>query len=344
MSEPLTPAPRAAGRQPSDTRKLVAVLLGLTALVTLMLCAFALPSVNSGPHQMPVGVTGPRATAQELEHKLDGSEWDVTFYDNTDALTSAIKERDITGGIAMAAGQVDVYTATAGSPMGSSALTTLGNTLAAQQNTKATVHDLVSFPDDDPRGAGLAAAALPLIFGGMVPAALLSRIFPGHAGLRTRLAGAVLFSLLAGAAVTAFLQYGTRSLSGTYWLTALGVSLNMAALSMTFIGLEALIGIPGLGIGAVVMMFIGNPLSGLSTGPHWLPDGWSTLGQLLPPGASGSLLRANAYFDGTGAMTPALALTTWVAFGLLLNFTADRRGPRTAGQDTSPAQAQPVAS
>ncbi|MGA5196550.1 hypothetical protein [Streptomyces exfoliatus] len=50
----------------------------------------------------------------------------------------------------------------------------------------------------------------------------------------------------------------------------------------------------GFGLGAVVVMFLGNPLSGVASGPHWLPDGWVTVGQLLPPGASGSLLRANA--------------------------------------------------
>ncbi|WP_328875403.1 hypothetical protein OHT76_37975 [Streptomyces sp. NBC_00287] len=315
----LTATTGPATRRSGSKRKLVAVLLGLTAVVTLMLCAFALPSVNSGPHEMPADVTGTHATAEELAHKLNGSEWDVTVYDNTDALASAIKERDITGGIAVIEGRVDVYTATAGAPMGSSALTTLGNTLAAQLDTKATVHDLVPFPDDDPRGA--AAAALPLIFGGMVPAALLSRLFPGHAGLRTRLAGAMLFSLLAGAAVTAFLRYGTGSLSGTYWLTALGVSLGMAALSM---------------------MFLGNPLSGLSSGPHWLPSGWSTLGQLLPPGASGSLLRANAYFDGTGAMPPALVLTAWVALGLVLVLIADRRGPKAVAPTATVSPAQPI--
>lgn len=51
-------------------------------------------------------------------------------------------------------------------------------------------------------------------------------------------------------------------------------------------------------------MLLGNPLSGLARGPHWLPNGWATLGQLLPPGASGSLLRANAFFDGTGVAAP----------------------------------------
>lgn len=326
MSKHPAPEHGPTAEQPGSTRKLIAVLLGLTAVVTLMLCAFALPSVNSGPHGMPVGLTGNRTAVQALEHKLDSSQWDVTVYDDSDALASAIKNRDITGGIAVTPGKVDVYTATAGGPMGSSALTALGNTLAAQQKAGATVHDLVPFPDDDPRGAGLAAAGLPLIFGGIVPAVLLTRLFPGRSGLRIRLAGVVLFSLLAGAAVTAFLQYGTGSLTGDYWLTALGVSLGMAALSMTFIGLEALMGFPGLGLGAAVMMFLGNPLSGLSSGPHWLPTGWSTLGQLLPPGASGSLLRANAYFDQSGAASPALTLAVWVALGLVLILIADRRG------------------
>ncbi|MEU3663716.1 hypothetical protein AB0E77_28825 [Streptomyces sp. NPDC032940] len=323
-------------------RKLTAVLVGLTALVTLMLGAFALPSIHSGPRDMPVGVTGARDATRALQQKLDTDMWDVTVYDDAGALTSAVKDRDVVGGLGVSASGVDVYTATAASPMGGTLLTSLGNTLAAQQRTRATVHDLLPYPGDDPRGAGLSAAALPLIFGGMFPAVVLTRIFPGHRGLRTRLAGAVLFSLLAGAAVTAFLQYGTGSLTGNYAVTALGVSLGMAALSMTFIGLEALFGFAGLGIGAAVMMFLGNPLSGLATGPHWLPEGWSTLGQLLPPGASGSLLRANAYFDGTGAATPALTLAVWVVLGLLLILAADRRGVKAGGGEPAAGAAAPA--
>ncbi|MFF2728902.1 hypothetical protein ACFVS9_13495 [Streptomyces sp. NPDC058008] len=335
MSEqpaPTTEAPTAEAPTTGagSVRKLAAVLLGLTAVVTLMLCAFALPSIHSGPHEMPVGVTGPDGTTQALQQKLDGEQWDVTVYDDADALSSAIKDRDVIGGFALSATGIDVYTATAASPTGSSALTALGSTLAAQQQAKATVHDVVPYPEDDPRGSGFAAAGLPLIFGGMFPAVILTRLFPGHGALRTRLTGAVLFSLLAGAAVTALLQYGTGSLTGNYWLTAVGLSLGMAALSMTFIGLEALVGFAGLGLGAALMMFLGNPLSGLGTGPHWLPSGWSTLGQILPPGASGSLLRANAYFDGIGATGPALVLAAWVALGLILILVADRRGAKAA--------------
>ncbi|MFD6784050.1 hypothetical protein [Streptomyces diastaticus] len=236
------------------------------------------------------------------------------------------------GGIALGAEGVDVYTATAAGPSTAGALTTVGNTLAEQQQAQATVHDVVPFSQDDPRGAGLASAARPMIFGGIVPAVALTRLFPGHSRLRTRLVGVLAFSLVAGAAVAAFLQFATGSLDGNYWLTSLGLSLGMAALATAFVGLEALLSFAGLGAGAAVMMFLGNPLSGLATGPHWLPAGWAALGQALPPGASGSLLRANAYFDGTGALIPALTLTAWVALGLALALIADRRGrsPRTA--------------
>lgn len=331
-------SPGNGAARPGTPRKLVAVLLGLTAVVLLMLCAFALPSVNGGPHHVPVGVTGPQTAAQALEKQLDGPEWDVTLYDGADALASAVKEREIAGGIALASGKVDIYTATAGAPLASSTLTALGNAAAAQQQAQATVHDVAPFSQDDPRGAGFAAAGLPMVFGGIIPAVALTRLFPGRTGLRTRLAGAVLFSLLAGAAVTAFLQYGTGSLSGDYWLTALGLSLGMGAMAVTFIGLEAVAGFAGLGAAAGVMMLLGNPLSGLGTGPYWLPSGWAALGQLLPPGASGSLLRATAFFDGTGSGSPALVLSAWVLLGLVLLLIAARRNTAPAQPATAAAK------
>ncbi|MFG3248826.1 hypothetical protein [Streptomyces sp. NPDC048187] len=78
-------------------------------------------------------------------------------------------------------------------------------------------------------------------------------------------------------------------------------------------------------------MSLGNPLSGLTTGPYWLPDGWSTLGRLLPPGASGNLLRADAFYDGTDAGAPHVGPVDLA--GLALVFAADRRRGREAGKN-----------
>ncbi|WP_328721597.1 hypothetical protein OHT52_20245 [Streptomyces sp. NBC_00247] len=323
MTQQITP-PAPTGQ----ARKLLAVVVGLAAAVVLMLCAFALPSVNSGPHELPVGVTGSAQATEAVTGALSGDEWNVTTYDDETDLKSAMENRDVMGGIAMTPGHVTVYTATAGGSQPTAAVTAMGNGIAQQQHAEATVTDLKPFPADDPKGAGFAAAAFPMIFGGMIPAVLLTRLFPGHSGLRRRLAGGVGVALLAGFAVTAFLQFGTGSLSGGYLLSSLGMSLGLGALVMTLLGLEALMGMAGFGLGAAVVMLLGNPLSGLAGGAHWLPGGWATLGQILPPGASGSLLRANAFFDGTGAGTPALVLGCWVVFGLVLMLVADRRGPK----------------
>ncbi|MFD9452563.1 hypothetical protein ACFWBC_05670 [Streptomyces sp. NPDC059985] len=259
-------------------RKLTLVVLGLAALITTMLCAFALPSLHSGPHRVPIGVTGSEGTTKALRQNVDAATWDVRSYPTAAALHDAVEDRDIAGGLDVSPHRVDVYTATAGSPMATSALTALGENVAARQSVRATVHDLVPFTRDDPRGAGMTAALLPMIFGGIFPALILGNVFPGHRGLRTRIAGAVLFSLAAGAAIAAVLQFATHSVDGNYWLTA----------------------------------------------------GWATLGQLLPPGASGSLLRANAFFDSSGAGLPTLTLTVWVGIGVALALLADRRGRRPA--------------
>ncbi|WP_371631328.1 hypothetical protein OG892_36530 [Streptomyces sp. NBC_00341] len=339
-----TPAPT------STHRKLVIVVLGLAALITTMLCAFALPSLHSGPHHVPIGVTGTQQAAQDLQRTLDSDTWDVDVYASTSELKAAIEDQDVVGGLALQPGKLDVYTATAGAPSATGAVTALGDTLAADRHVAATVHDLVPFTADDPRGSGLTAALMPMIFGGIFPALILGGVFPGHRGLRTRLAGAVLFSLVAGVAVAAVLQFATHSIGGDYWMNAFGVVLGMTAMSTTLLGLQALLRMGGFAFGGALMMLLGNPLSGLATGPHWLPSGWAALGQFLPPGAAGSLLRTNAFFDGATAGFPALVLTGWIILGVALALIADRRGRRSPQapsesvvvRQSTPADPQPA--
>ncbi|WP_406143687.1 hypothetical protein [Streptomyces sp. NBC_01012] len=315
---------------PGTGRKLLLVVLGLAALITTMLFAFALPSLNSGPHHVPIGVTGSEQSAQALRDNAPADAWDVRTYETPAAVRSAVEDLDVAGGLAITDDGVDVYTATAGAPSATGALTALAEGFAEQRGTQASVEDLVPFTEDDPRGGGLTAALMPMIFGGIFPALILSSFFPGHRGLRTRLLGALLFSVAAGAAVAAVLQFAAHSVDGTYGVTALGVILGMAAMSTTILGLQARFGMAGFALGGALMMLLGNPLSGLATGPHWLPDGWAVLGQLLPPGAAGSLLRSNAFFDSAGAALPALVLTLWVVLGATLALAADRRGRRSA--------------
>jgi hypothetical protein len=118
--------------------------------------------------------------------------------------------------------------------------------------------------------------------------------------------------------VVAILQFWLGSLSGSYPANAGAVALTIAATALTVLGLESLLGYAGIGIGAVAMMLIGNPFSGTATAPEMLP-GWSgALGQLLPPGAGGWLLRSTAFFDGRGAIHAVTVLVAWVGLGAVL--------------------------
>ena len=67
------------------------------------------------------------------------------------------------------------------------------------------------------------------------------------------------------------------------------------------LGLGSLFGRVGLAVGALLALLLGNPLSGLNSAPEMLPSGWGALGQWLPQGATATLLRSTAFFDGAGA-------------------------------------------
>lgn len=101
--------------------------------------------------------------------------------------------------------------------------------------------------------------------------------------------------------------------------------LTVPAIGATVAGFAALIGPPGGGLGALVMVLLGNPFSGITSAPELLPRPVGTIGQLPPPGAGGSLLRSVAFFDGSAAGGAALTLTVWVAPGLAAVLSRGRR-------------------
>jgi hypothetical protein len=209
--------------------------------------------------------------------------------------------------------QSEILTASAGSPAVAQILAQLSTRLSPEAPAKVT--DVVPLPADDPRGAGLAAGALPLVLGGIIAAALLTQLVRSGA---KRMAGAVTFAITGGLALAAVLQFWLGSFEGSYLANSGVIGLSIAAVSLSLLGLEWLFGPVGLAAGSAVMMLLGNPLSGLASAPEMLPSGWGALGQLLPPGAAGTALRSVSFFDGAGAAGPFVVLTCWLLVGLTL--------------------------
>ncbi|MFF0431656.1 hypothetical protein ACFYU9_05410 [Streptomyces sp. NPDC004327] len=312
----------------------------LTVTISLLLTAFAWPSVRSSVHDVPIAVAGPAPAVKQLTAVLDRrlpDGFEVTEVADAAAAEQLIRDRKVYGAIDLSSGTPQVITASAGSTAVAQALNTLaaGLTKPPGANTEVTARDLVPLPADDPRGAGLAAAALPLVMGGLLTALLLPRLVRGSAH---RIIGAFAFAITGGLAVAAILQFWFGSLDGSYWANSAAVALTVAATSLTVLGLASLLGYAGFGLGAATMVLIGNPLSGTATAPEMLP-GWSgTLGQLLPPGAGGRLLRSTSFFNGHDATHPATVLTAWLTLGTVLYVAGSLRTRPTGSVTNTVAQ------
>jgi hypothetical protein len=122
--------------------------------------------------------------------------------------------------------------------------------------------------------------------------------------------------VLTGLAAVGIAQ-GWLGILGGSWLVNAGVlSLTMLAIGSTVAGLTALIGRAGLPLGALLMVLVGNPFSGIATAPELLPQPAGQIGQLMPPGAGGNLLRSVAFFDGAGGGGHLTVLLVWAGLGL----------------------------
>ena len=92
--------------------------------------------------------------------------------------------------------------------------------------------------------------------------------------------------------------------------------LGIAAISLTVLGLNSLLGLAGIGLGAVLMLFVANPLSGLATGAAWLPSPWGTLGQYLPLGPPAPPFAPPRFSTAPPWANPSPFWCGWIVVGL----------------------------
>ncbi|MBB5918522.1 hypothetical protein BJY24_007434 [Nocardia transvalensis] len=312
-----------------------AVGVGLVAALVqaVMLIAFAWPAVNMKPRDLPVAVSGPAAAVvagKLAEH--DSGAFDITTVSDEAAARTAVERREAYGAIVTDGGAPRVVVASAASPVVAQQLTAIAQQLSG--SAAAPVQDVVPADADDPRGAGFGAMVLPLVMAGIAGGVLVSLLVPG---VRSRLVGLVTFGIASGLLSMAVVQGWLSLLPGSYLALASIGGLVSFAVAGTIAGLATLIGPPGIGVGALLMLLIGNPFSAATSAPELLPQPWGAIGQLLPPGAAATLLRSVAFFDGHAATTPLVVLLGWAAFALLLLALGALRPSRTPTPEPVPA-------
>jgi hypothetical protein len=335
-----TTSPSRGPNEAPEVLRATGVVIALGAVLALIAIAFALPAAKSKPHDVPIGAVGaPAASGQVadmLEHSAPGA-FALTIYPNEAALRDAIRDRNVYGGVVVEPDGRTLLTATGASPTVAQLLTQFGNGMAQQTGVPLRTVDLAPPPAGDPRGTGLAAAALPVTLAGFLPVVALTLVVSGDA--RIRIAATAAFSGLAGVTIAAVMRYALGSIDQNFWAVAGGLTLGALAAGLVVLGLAELFGRIGLLSGALLALLVGNPLSGLNSAPELLPGGWGQLGQFLPQGANATLLRSTAFFDGAGASTAIAVLTCWAVLGSLIIVIALQRragqlvrGPQEPGR------------
>ena len=187
----------------------------------------------------------------------------------------------------------------------------------AEQTSAMTVKATAVVPlsESDSSGTGLTIAAFPLVIGGILGGVLSLNLIKGT---WRRFATATLYAVIAGALTALILSTWFGFIPGDFATLWAAFAATYLATASFMIGMGALL-VPaaGLGLGVVVTMFIGNPISGASMPSVFLPGAWGQIGQMLVPGASSTLLRSIAYFPEVATSGQWLVLGSWIAFGLL---------------------------
>ncbi|GAB2674835.1 ABC transporter permease [Nocardia goodfellowii] len=295
-------------------QRAIALGFGAALIQALMLIAFAWPAANVAPRDLPLAVTGPQApmVAEKLNQFSPGG-FEISNPADENAARQAIKDREVYGAIVTGGGAPRVLIASGASPAVAQQLSAMAQQLAG--TPAAAVEDVVAADPDDPRGGAFGAMALPLVMSGIAGGVLLSLLVPTVAG---RLTGLVTFGIVGGLLSMTIIQGWMSIVPGPYLGLSAVAGLVSFAVAGTIVGLATVIGQPGIGLGALLMLLIGNPFSAATSAPEMLPQPWGAIGQLLPPGAAANLFRSVAFFDGAGAMKPLVVLLVWAAFAVAL--------------------------
>jgi hypothetical protein len=290
-----------------------AAIVLIPVIVAVIVTLFAWPSSRQEPRDLPIAVAGPPAAQQLLERQLtsqDGA-FEVHRYSDEAAARRAIEDREVYGALVAGPAGKKLLTASAAS----SSVAQLLTHAAAERQATGKV-GAVRVEDVVPANAattGLSSAVFPLILTGTLTALAAMAL---ASGMLARLGLLVVGAVLGGLAATGVVQGMLDVVDGDWAVNAGVLSLVILAIASFVAGGQALFGKVGGAVAGMTMVFVGNPFSGVGSGPEMLPEPAGLIGQLMPPGAGGNLLRSTGFFDGAAVADHLIVLGSWVLVGV----------------------------
>jgi hypothetical protein len=293
-----------------DHRPPKAAILVLPAFVALIVTLFAWPNARLEPRDLPIGVAGPPAAADAVADRLAEQEgaFEIHRYADEEEAREGIEDREVYGAFVVSDAGARVLTATGASQAVAQLLSRAASELPAP-NGPVEVEDVVPAA----HGAALGSSVLPLVLAGVLTGFVATGLTA--AGWQ-RVGLLIAVAVLSGMAAALVVQTWLDVVAGSWIANAAVLSLTVLAIAAFVAGALQLFGLPGAVLAALVMVLIGNPFSGVGSAPELLPQPIGAIGQLMPPGAGGNLLRSTGFFDGADAGGHIAVLLAWTLVGL----------------------------
>jgi hypothetical protein len=305
----------------APTPKAVALVL-LPALVLMLAFAFFYVGAlhDPTPHRVPVAVVGPPAAATQL-NSLPGDPLDARQASSRRDALSQIDDREVYGAYEAATNRL--FVASAANRATAVALEgTFNRVAAAQRRPPVRVTDVKPLPPKDPNGTAAFYAVIAWMFGGYIGATLIGLIGSPRSSSTERAAARIAalagFSVVGGILSVVLLRASFDVFSGHVVALSAIAALTIFAGGAATAGIQAALGPAGTGLVILVFVILGNSASGGPFARPLLPGLWSTIGGVLPPGASVDLARSALFFDGAAIAGPILVLVAWAALGTAL--------------------------
>ncbi len=305
----------------APTPKAVALVL-LPATVLMLAFAFFYVGAfhDPTPHQVPVAVVGPPVVAAQL-NRLPGDPLDARQASSRADALSQIDDREVYGAYEAATNRL--FVASAANRATALALEdTFDRVAAAQRRPAPRVTDVKPLPPKDPNGTAAFYAVIAWMFGGYIASTLIGLIGSPRSTSRrralARIAALAAFGLVGGILSVVMLRASFDVFSGHVVALCAIATLTIWASGAATAGIQAAAGPAGTALVILVFVILGNSASGGPFARPLLPGLWSTIGGVLPPGASVDLARSALFFDGARIAGPILVLVLWATFGMLL--------------------------
>jgi hypothetical protein len=330
---PDTPGPR---RGPSP-RRLFVIAIAAAAACFILTLSYGYADHAPSPHGVRIAVAAAPGVAAKVSAGLGQAApggFAVLPVPSAAAVTGRVLSQSAAGGlVAPAAGPVTIVTAGAAGPAQQQTVKAALLAAAATLHRPARTLDVAPLPAGDRAGLSVFVFELGLL----IPSVLASigLFFLGRR-LRVwwRLIAAVAFALLAACGSVLVLDVIFGALTGAAW-ALLGVGFLGALTFVAFVtACQVVTGLPGTGLAALVLVFVGNAVSDGTIPFAFLPDGFRQVAPWLPNGAIVSAARDVVYLPASDLAHPLLVLGIWLAASLavlaavdLLHLAERRRTP-----------------